>query len=222
MKQKFSTSILDRSKILCVFINCQALLRDTDEDKISLLLAFGCDAETTPHSSESDRSLADLLSESSSVAGRTSGVVREKKSRGCLWFPVLSSLPACSQLTCFHTCGVQAQPPPTSLTLPPTVTQGTCITVGGSHQRRSLRGSCDAELAGPGRGLAVVGDRVSGWGWRRGRRLSLVLFTFVSFSLIRSLAVAALPRWELQARLRTVRLLQDFEDPLDLRGPRRR
>lgn len=57
-----------------------ALLKDTDEDKISLLLAFGSDAEATPHGSESDRSLADLLSESSSAAGRTFGAVGKKKS----------------------------------------------------------------------------------------------------------------------------------------------
>lgn len=90
-------------------------------------LARGSDAEATPHSSESDRSPADLLSESSLFAGRTRG--RQEKSRGSLVScPPLA--PCLLQLT-FNMCDVHTQA--TSLTLPPR-DRGSCVILGSSDQ----------------------------------------------------------------------------------------
>lgn len=83
------------------------LLTDTVEGcEISLLLALGSDAEVTPHGSESDRSLADLLSESSLIAGGTWSRQEEAEASVIVCPPLA---PCLLQLTSFNICGVQAQ-----------------------------------------------------------------------------------------------------------------
>lgn len=103
------------------------LYSETQNDGIFLSRSVGLDAEATPHSSESDRSLADLLSESSLFAGRTRG--RQGRSRGSLVSrPPLA--PCLLRLT-FNTCGAHARA--TSLTLPPR-DRGSRVILGSSDQ----------------------------------------------------------------------------------------
>lgn len=88
------------------------------------------------------------------------------------------------------------------------------IILGRKQSRKLLRRSCDTDFIGPGWGLAVVGNKSSGCWWRC-RLLLLLLFFFIPLPLVGGLA-SAHPGRTLQTGLWRERLLQNFEDPLDL------